>query len=159
MRVDYYCLPQQDKVWRDINELSLACGRPGGAFRIHAHKPGAALCWHPYNMLPIGRVAGEDPLGLLYIGAARHFCSDFIALWVSLRTHIPEVADHPVAQAFRRSEALSSRFQVICFTLCFSLEPHAAADAELAAYEAAYGEPPPLQQVVGRQRDAIAAIA
>jgi hypothetical protein len=159
MRVDYYCLPDQDKVWRDINELALASRRTGGTFRIHAHKPGAALCWHPFNMMPIGRATGEDPHGLLHIGVAGDFRTDFIAAWASLGPQHADVMDHPLGQAFRRSEALTRRFRLLCFTLRFSDDPEGTAAEEIAAYEAAFGELPPLQQATTPQRDRLPEIA
>ncbi|WP_372616848.1 hypothetical protein [Falsiroseomonas sp.] len=159
MQVDYYCLLEQEKVWRDINELALACGSYGGTYRVHAHKPGAALCWHPYNMMRIGRATGEDPLGLLYVGAAEDFRVDFISLWASLGPVRADVAEHPVGKAFSASEALRRRFRLLCFTLRFSADPAATQAEELAAYTAEYGELPPLHQLAVRQREALAAIA
>jgi hypothetical protein len=159
MRVDYHCLPEQDGVWLDINALALTCGRSGGVFRIHAHKPGAALRWHPCNMMPIARAAGEDPHGVLYIGAARDFRDDFITAWASLGSRQADVSHHEVGLAFRRADALRQRFRLLGCTLHFSEVPFDAAEAERAAYEAEFGELPPLHQVGAPQREALAAIA
>lgn len=100
------------------------------------------------NTIRIGRLLGEDPDGILYIGKADTFLNRVIELKKSLSPkHVSQ--SHECGARHKSNEAISQRFPYdqLQIDLIADDNPRVAEQKALASYLTRYGELPPFNRV------------
>lgn len=125
-----------DNCWHKINAVH---GTKGGVYKVIAVKLG--------ERVPINRLLGTDPDGVLYIGKADSFLDRVIGL---RKTLIYESSSHIFGRRFRNASNLKLEFPIesLYVELFQNENPAEQENKILDQYFQHYGEVPPLNAIL-----------
>lgn len=126
-----------DKFWYKIEQTF---GSGGGIYKLSCLDQDGLT-------IPVGRLLGEDPEGVLYIGMANSFLDRVINLKKSLSPKHSSSA-HEAGSRHKSHEAIASRFAYdrLVLDLIGSENPRIAEVIALQTYMQKFGELPPLNR-------------